>query len=130
MTEDVSTTPRKKLSPTARLKLFEKHKGVCFVCSQKIIGKFVVEHIRPLALGGSNEDSNLAPVHTNCSDAKTFGKEGDLARAAKSKRQKMAALSIRKDSPKMANRGFPKSEKKRSIDIGALPKLPRRSLYE
>jgi 5-methylcytosine-specific restriction enzyme A len=130
MTEDVSTTPRKKLSPTARLKLFEKHKGVCFVCSQKIIGKFVVEHIRPLALGGSNEDSNLAPVHTNCSDVKTFGKEGDIARAAKSKRQKMAAHSIGKDSPKLVSRGFQKSDKPRSIDRNALPQLPRRALYE
>ena len=130
MTEDVSTTPRKKLTPTAKLKLFEKHKGVCFVCSQKITGKFVVEHIRPLALGGSNEDSNLAPVHLVCSDVKTFGKEGDLARAAKAKRQKMAALSIGKDSPKLASRGFPKAEKQRAIDRGALPQLPRRSLYE
>ena len=127
---DVSTTPRKKLSPTARLKLFEKHKGVCFICSQKIIGKFVVEHIRPLALGGSNEDSNLAPVHPVCSDVKTFGKEGDIARAAKAKRQKMAALSIGKDSPKLVSRGFPKSDKPRSIDRNALPQLPRRALYE
>ncbi len=124
---DVSTMPRKKLSPTARLKLFEKHKGICFVCSQKITGKFVVEHIRPLALGGSNEDSNLAPVHLLCSDHKTFGKEGDLARAARAKRQKMAALSIGKDSPKIPSRGFQKAERpKRFIKTS----LPPRQIYE
>lgn len=129
MTSDVATTPRKKLSPSARLKLFEKHKGICALCKSEIKSgdKWLVEHLRPLALGGTNDEDNLAPVHATCAYDKTHGKDGDLARAAKAKRSKMAALGIKKENvPKIANKGFPKVIKSKKEPL-ALP--PRRALY-
>lgn len=123
---DVGTTPRKPLTPTQRLKLFEKHKGICALCQREIRSgeKWIDEHLRPLGLGGTNDDSNRAPVHVACAQAKT-AKE-DIPRIAKAKRSKMAALGIRSDSrKKIESRGFPKREK----PPGKLT-LPRRSLYE
>lgn len=130
---DISTTPRKHLSPTARLRLFEAHKGICGICGREIRSgeKWVVEHMRPLALGGTNEPDNLRPVHTACADAKTHGREGDLARAAKAKRSKMASLGIKRDGPKIQSAGFPKKQDRPGrIDKSALPTLARRSIYE
>ena len=127
----METTPRKYLSASAKLKLYEKHKGVCVLCGGKIIpgDKWIVEHLRPLALGGTNEDGNLAPVHVACAAAKTFGKEGDNARSAKSKRQKIAALGIKADARKagFSHRGFPK--RNREPRDAPLKVMPRKSLY-
>ena len=121
---DVGTTPRKPLTPTQRLKLFEAHKGICVLCGQQIRAgeKWVDEHLRALALGGSNDMDNRAPVHVACAKAKT--NEDDLPRIAKAKRQKMAALGIRRNGPKIHSRGFPKKERREK------PPLPPRRIYE
>ena len=125
---DVGTTPRKPLTPTQRLKLFEAHKGICVLCSKEIRAgeKWIDEHSRPLALGGTNDLENRRPVHVACAEIKT---PQDLAQIAKAKRQKRAALGIKKDTPKIESRGFDRVEKQRSIDKSVLPELPRRGLY-
>lgn len=127
----METTPRKKFSANAKLRIFEKHKGTCVLCGVQIIpgSRWILEHMRPLALGGTNDESNLFPVHMECAAAKTFGKTGDNARSAKSKRQKIVSLGIKSDGPRarLNGRGFPKREKVRPDASLKLP--PRRSLY-
>lgn len=100
MTEDVGTTPRKPLTPTQRLKLFEAFQGRCVLCDRKIEAgePWIDEHLRALGLGGSNDPENRGPAHKACADAKTHGKDGDLARIAKAKRVKMRHLGIRPPS--------------------------------
>lgn len=96
---DVSTTRRKAMSPTRRLRIWEAHSGTCVLCGQKIDGtreKWIVEHVRALALGGDDTDANCGPAHEACADAKTHS--DDIPRIAKAKRQKMKALGIRKQS--------------------------------
>jgi hypothetical protein len=97
MTEDVGTTPRKPLTPTQRLKLFEAFQGRCVLCDRKIEAgePWIDEHLRALGLGGTNAAENRGPAHKACADLKTLGKDGDLARIAKAKRQKMRHLGIR-----------------------------------
>lgn len=112
-TEDVTTTQRKPLSPKQRLKLFEAHKGMCCICKLKITDTgWIDEHIRPLGQGGSNDLSNRAPAHIKCAGAKTNGKNGDNARTAKAKRQKVRAV-IGKAAPKkkLEGPGFQPVEK-------------------
>ena len=93
---DVGTTPRKGLTPTQRLKLFEAHRGICALCSRPIRGEpWRDEHLRALGLGGGNETENRAPVHIACAEAKDAD---DIPRIAKAKRQKMANLGIKKAS--------------------------------
>ncbi len=130
MTEDAGTTKRKKFSPTHRLKIFEQHKGICALCSRKIHPgeKFIIEHLRALALSGTNDGDNLAPVHVECAAAKT-AKE-DIPRISKAKRQKLRHLGIEKTGPKIRSAGFARVERERAIDKDQLPALPRRSLYQ
>ena len=125
---DVSTTQRKALTPTQRLKLFEAHNGICALCGVAIRPgeKWRDEHLRPLALGGSNDMENRAPVHFKCAKAKDAE---DLTRIAKAKRQKRASIGIAPQKQKIASRGFPPSGKTPRIDKGSLPPLPPRAIY-
>ncbi len=128
MSNDVSTTQRQKFTPTKRLSIYELHKGVCYLCDRQIKSgeRWIIEHKTALALGGTNDLNNLAPVHVACAKAKTENE--DIPRIAKAKRSKMAALGITNDNKKkIESRGFPKREK--SASAGKLT-LPRRSLYE
>ena len=130
---DVGTTARKPLTPRQRLQLFERHKGVCALCGLKITpgAKWIDEHMRALGLGGGNEDANRAPVHKACADAKTYGPEGDLAKAAKAKRQKMRHLGISTSSkPLQSGQSLPGANPARRASR-PLEKLlpPRRGLY-
>jgi 5-methylcytosine-specific restriction enzyme A len=132
MSTDVGTTPRKPLTPTQRLKLFEAHKGICALCGLRIAPgvAWCDEHLRALGLGGSNDTSNRAPVHVACADGKT--QQQDMPRIVKAKRQKMAALGIKRDAAqKIKSAGFPQVEKpRRGVDKSAIEPLPRRSIYE
>lgn len=105
---DVGTTKRKPLTPTQRLKLFEAHKGLCGLCGAPIKAgeQWIDEHIIPLGLGGSNDTENRAPVHVQCANSKTHGKDGDAAKIAKAKRVKIRHLGISRSKQKIQSRGF------------------------
>jgi hypothetical protein len=83
--------------------------------------------MRPLALGGTNDPDNLFPVHAACANTKTHGPNGDVAKIAKAKRQKIKSLGISRSKQKIMSPGFPKFEKER-------PKIskvaPRRAMFE
>jgi len=50
--------------PSVRLRIFEQHGGRCRLTGKKILAgdKWDLDHIVPLADGGENRESNLAPV--------------------------------------------------------------------
>lgn len=122
---DVGTTERKRLTPSQRLKLFEKHKGTCALCGLEIKGKrWVVEHMRPLGLGGTNDvEENLRPVHEACAREKTIE---DFKAIARAKRIKMRAIGIETSGKKIQSRGFVKREKQ-SAELTKV--VPRRQIY-
>lgn len=123
MTEDVGTTKRKNMTPRLRLKIWEAYKGICVLCNGKIDGvreRWVAEHIIPLSLGGADDESNMAPVHEGCALAKTFGKSGDIAKAAKAKRVKSKHLGIKKSkNPLPGGKG---SKFKKKVDGSVVPR--------
>lgn len=109
MTEDLGTTKRKPLTPTQRLALFERHRGICSLCGNRIRAgePWIDEHMRALGLAGSNAPENRGIAHKACADAKTYGVNGDLARIAKAKRQKMSSLGIKGENRRpLQGRGF------------------------
>lgn len=126
---DVGTTPRKPLTPTQRLKLFEAHKGLCGLCGATIRAGdiWIDEHIIPLGLGGTNDLTNRAPVHVQCANSKTHGSDGDVARIAKAKRVKMRHLGIKAQKQKIQSRGFPKAEREQKSTAKV---MARRPMYE
>jgi len=94
--EDVGVTNRKSLTPGQRLKLWEQHKGICVICELPIDGvreKWIDEHIKPLAEGGTNDMDNRGPAHVLCAKAKTGE---DAKRLAKARRTKRKHLGIKR----------------------------------
>ncbi len=67
-----------------RLAIFEAHGGRCHICGERIDGpreRWDVEHVIPLALGGEDEDGNVAPAHVACHARKTTQDRRDIAKA-------------------------------------------------
>ena len=85
-------------STSFRLNLFLKRKGTCAACSQKIeAGKaWDIDHILPLALGGTNAPENLQILCRPCHRTKTS--QSDVPRIAKTKRLKARHLGARAPS--------------------------------
>jgi 5-methylcytosine-specific restriction protein A len=121
VTIDVGTTERKPLTPTQRLKLFEREKGLCCICGLKIVGKFIDEHKRALGLGGSNDPDNRGVAHPKCAEVKT--REEDMPRINKAKAQKKAQHGIKAmDGPKL--QGAPFTTSARAAKRRQNPKPP------
>lgn len=93
MVEDVGTTKRGHLSNRRKLAIWERERGKCMVCGSKLrVGNFIFEHVRPLELGGSDEDENIRLTCKPCATQKT---RDDHSRAAKAKRQKSVTLGFK-----------------------------------
>ena len=123
MNEDVGTTKRKNMTPRMRLKIWENHGGICALCKGNINGvheRWIVEHLRALELGGADTEDNMAPAHEACAIAKTIGKNGDHAKAAKAKRVKSKHLGISKSkNPLPGSKG---SKWKRKMNGSIVPR--------
>lgn len=125
---DVGTTPR-NVTPRRRLAIWERDKGVCQNCKRQLTAgdRWVLEHLRALELGGTNDDENLGVYCEPCADGKT---PNDHATAAKAKRQKQRSLGIRKP-PTLKSAGFAKAPEQRKASKPLAKELPpRRSLYQ
>ena len=89
------TVRRPTFSTSFRLNLFLKRKGKCAGCTQKIdAGKvWDIDHIIPLALGGTNAPENLQILCRSCHRSKTT--QSDIPRIAKTKRLKARHLGAK-----------------------------------
>ena len=100
LSEDTITRPTRRhvFSTSFRLNLFLKRKGTCASCYQKIdAGKaWDIDHILPLALGGTNDSENLQVLCRPCHRIKTS--KADIPRIAKTKRLKARHLGARSPS--------------------------------
>ena len=118
--EDVGTTRRRSLSGRRRLQAWERTGGTCVVCAQRIDGvreRWIVEHIRALELGGTDDIKNMGPAHEACGREKT---RNDHAHAAAAKRQKIRHLGA-----VVITRPFPGSRAsafKRKLDGTVVPR--------
>jgi 5-methylcytosine-specific restriction enzyme A len=74
---------RKPLTTKQRVQLFFDRKGECCICKGKIdaASSWIDEHIRPLAMGGSNDWENRGCAHVGCAKDKTKKDMGDIAKA-------------------------------------------------
>lgn len=88
-------TKRRALSRLARTRIFDNAHGTCCLCYTKIAhGKpWIVEHIKPLWLGGDDDERNMGPAHDHCAIQKTASEAPDKA---KSDRVRANYLGIRK----------------------------------
>lgn len=105
---------RKRRSATTRLRIFLAHDGRCHVCGGRIsVGEaWDLDHVTPLALGGDDEEHNLAPAHRKgCHAGKTAGQ--DVPAIAKAKRRQIAHVGAKDpDRQKIRSAGFRKAAKR------------------
>lgn len=97
-------TPRKRMSQKRRQAIFTEHCTAhhiapCCVCGLPIHrhnDRWIIEHIRPLALLGDDINTNCAPAHYECALVKTHTE--DLPRIRKAKRQQARHDGTKKPS--------------------------------
>lgn len=63
---------RPYLSPVIRANVLERDGRVCGICGEEIAegDELHIDHIKPLARGGSNDFDNLQPAHGSCNRRK------------------------------------------------------------
>lgn len=98
------TEKRKKFSPAVRRQVLQAQEGRCTACDEAIFGRYDVDHVIALELGGTNDVSNLVALHPECHKAKTAD---DVGRIAKCKRIEKRELEGAKPS-QIRSRGFEK----------------------
>jgi hypothetical protein len=62
--EWIGKTPDTPAPPRVRLRVFERHNGICYLSGRKIMAgdKWEIEHPQALINGGENRESNMAPA--------------------------------------------------------------------
>lgn len=93
------------IPPRVKLRVFEKHKGICHISGRKITPADVWEcdHIIALINGGEHRESNLAPALADKHKEKT---KADLAEKAKVAAIRSKHLGIKKQKKKIPYRRF------------------------
>ena len=83
--------------PRVRLRVFERHHGICYLSGRKIMpgDKWQLEHPLALINGGENRESNLAPALVEPHKIKTAA---DVKLKAKNDRVRKKHLGIKKPS--------------------------------
>ena len=117
--EWIGRTPDTAIPPRVRLRVFDRHKGICALSGRKIQpgDKWQIDHITALINGGEHRESNLQPVLDAAHKAKTAQ---DVALKAKVDRVRKKHLGI---EPKRATIAGGKASKwKRKIDGTVVPR--------
>jgi 5-methylcytosine-specific restriction protein A len=68
-------------SRTIHLKVLKRHRHICHVCC--LPGATEVDHVIPLSRGGTNDESNLRPIHASPCHRDKTRREAQEARRAR-----------------------------------------------
>lgn len=95
------------IPPRVKVRVFEKHNGICYLSGRKILtaDKWDCDHIVAIINGGENRESNLAPALKDKHKQKT---KLDLAEKSKIYDKKLKHLGIKRVKQKIQSRGFQK----------------------
>jgi 5-methylcytosine-specific restriction protein A len=98
---------RRGITSNMRARIFLDAQGVCHICGIRIQAEtgepWDVEHRKPLWLGGTDDEANMAPAHIHCHRLKNAG---EAPERAKSDRIRNRHLGIRQDRHIRAWRKF------------------------
>lgn len=106
-------TPDSPIPPRVRLRIFERFDGICQITKRKIRAgdAWAIDHIVPLADGGSHCETNLVPVLEIAHRQKTSKENTERAKVRSIKKKHSG---ITNDRQPMA--GSKKSRWKRKMD--------------
>lgn len=93
--EWIGATPDTPIPPRVRLRVFDRHKGICHISGRKIMSgePWDCEHITALCNGGEHREFNLAPALRDKHREKTAVDVAERARVDKIRKRQ---LGIRK----------------------------------
>lgn len=77
-------TARASLTRAKRARIFLAAEGRCHICNFKIDAtkqKWEAEHVKPLWLGGADDETNMRPAHVACHARKSADEAPDRARS-------------------------------------------------
>lgn len=111
--------------PRVRLRVFDRHNGICHISGRKIMpgDKWQLEHVTALILGGKNRESNLAPALVDPHKEKTADEVKTKAKIAATRKKH---IGVTKPKQTIKSAGFATADKPHSKRIP----LPPRRLYE
>jgi 5-methylcytosine-specific restriction protein A len=101
--------PRLEFNRKTRAAIIKRAAGKCEACEAPLKpGEGEVDHILPDALGGKPDAGNGRLICRVCHKAKTAA---DIGQIRKADRQRDKSTGAVRPAGKLANRGFPKSQK-------------------
>ena len=105
--EWIGATPDTPIPPRVKLRVFERHGGVCYLSGRKIRAgeAWEADHVIAIINGGENRERNLAPALKAAHREKT---DADLAEKSKVARIRAKHLGIIKPAGRIKSRGFEK----------------------
>lgn len=111
--EWIGSSPDAAIPPRVRLRVFERHGGICHISGRKIAAgeRWECDHIVALINGGEHRESNLAPALVDKHRAKTAA---DVAEKSRTARIRSKHIGIKK--PKRPLPGSRASGWKRRMD--------------
>lgn len=111
--EWIGKTDDSPIPPRVRLRVFERHGGICHISKRKIMPgeAWDCDHFIALINGGEHRESNLRPALTKYHRIKTAE---DVKEKAVTARKRMANLGIKPKRKSIQSAGFRPSAKQHS----------------
>lgn len=120
--EWVAKTDDAKVPPRVRLRVFQKHDGVCHISGIRIAAGMLwdIDHVVALTNGGQHRESNLAPALRDKHKAKTAA---DVAEKSRVMAKAKANIGIKPAKARIPAPAKP-APKPRRFDRTPLPPRP------
>lgn len=111
--EWIGKTDDAVIPPRVRLRVFERHGGICHLSGRRIGAGEVwdVDHVIALVNGGSNRESNLAPALRDKHREKT---KADVTEKSTVYRKRLKHLGLAPARQKIQSAGFRKASPQRT----------------
>lgn len=100
---------RRTWTPLRKMKVFEVHQGRCHICGERIDGTrepWDLEHLIPIAMGGADDETNVAPAHVACHKGKTATDKVQIAKANRVRGKHIGAHKPKSLIPGSKGSGF------------------------
>ena len=106
--EWIGKTPDTRVPDDVRARIFLRHGGICHISKRKIGPgeKWEAEHVKALADGGENRESNLAPALVEPHRIKTGREAGPRSKADRIRLKHIGAWDKPRGNARLKSRGF------------------------
>jgi 5-methylcytosine-specific restriction endonuclease McrA len=120
---------RTSMTKAKRVRIFDAGGGKCHLCGLPIAAgePWEAEHVKPLSMGGKDDETNLRPAHVDCHAGKSKAEAGPRAKADRARAKHVGARRPKQPLPSAPGglRGPEKAHEGRGPVVG-LSNIARR----